>query len=62
MLVHKTFDGNNNADGIELGNSQNGLIFNNFFDTGDDGDELCGRLGKGVETFGQKAQSGADLQ
>ena len=57
-LVHKTFDGNN-ADGIELGNSQNGLIFNNFFDTGDDGMNFAAGFGKGVETFGQKAQSGA---
>lgn len=57
-LVHKIFDGNN-ADGIELGNSQNGLIFNNFFDTGDDGMNFAAGYGKGVETFAQKAQSGA---
>lgn len=57
-LIHKTFDGNN-ADGIELGNSQNGLIFNNFFDTGDDGMNFAAGYGKGVETFNQKAQSGA---
>ncbi|WP_052285123.1 glycosyl hydrolase family 28 protein [Kluyvera genomosp. 1] len=57
-LVHKTFDGNN-ADGIELGNSQNSLIFNNFFDTGDDGMNFAAGYGKGVETFAQKAQSGA---
>lgn len=56
-LTHKTFDGNN-ADGIELGNSQNGLVFNNFFDTGDDGMNFAAGYGKGVETFGQKAQSG----
>lgn len=57
-LSHKTFDGNN-ADGIELGNSQNGLVFNNFFDTGDDCMNFAAGYGKGVETFGQKAQSGA---
>lgn len=56
-LTHKTFDGNN-ADGIELGNSQNGLVFNNFFDTGDDGMNFAAGYGKGVETFDQKAQSG----
>lgn len=57
-LSHKTFDGNN-ADGIELGNSQHGLVFNNFFDTGDDGMNFAAGYGKGVETFAQKAQSGA---
>lgn len=57
-LSHKTFDGNN-ADGIELGNSQNALVFNNFFDTGDDGMNFAAGYGKGVETFGQKPQSGA---
>lgn len=57
-LSHKTFDGNN-ADGIELGNSQNGLVFNNFFDTGDDCMNFAAGYGKGVETFEQKAQSGA---
>lgn len=56
-LSHKTFDGNN-ADGIELGNSQNGMVFNNFFDTGDDGMNFAAGYGKGVETFNQKAQSG----
>ena len=57
-LSHKTFDGNN-ADGIEMGNSQNGLVFNNFFDTGDDCMNFAAGYGKGVETFNQKAQSGA---
>ena len=56
-LSHKTFDGNN-ADGIELGNSQNGLVFNNFFDTGDDCMNFAAGYGKGVDIFKQKAQSG----
>ncbi|CNJ90368.1 exo-poly-alpha-D-galacturonosidase [Yersinia aldovae] len=33
-LIHQTYDANN-ADGIELGNSQNMMVFNNVFDTGD---------------------------
>ncbi|CNF00578.1 exo-poly-alpha-D-galacturonosidase [Yersinia nurmii] len=34
-LIHQTYDANN-GDGIEFGNSQNVMVFNNFFDTGDD--------------------------
>lgn len=34
-LIHQTFDANN-GDGIEFGNSQNVIVMNNFFDTGDD--------------------------
>ncbi|RAT15145.1 MULTISPECIES: glycosyl hydrolase family 28 protein [Lonsdalea] len=34
-LTHQTYDANN-ADGVEFGNSQNVMAFNNVFDTGDD--------------------------
>lgn len=57
-LVHQTFDGNN-ADGVEFGNSQNALVFNNFFDTGDDCVNFAAGFGKGADTFHQKPQSGA---
>lgn len=57
-LQHKTYDGNN-ADGIEFGNSQNVMVFNNFFDTGDDSVNFAAGYGAGVAEFGQKAQSGA---
>lgn len=57
-ISHKTYDGNN-ADGIEFGNSRNAMVFNNFFDTGDDSVNFAAGYGKGVETFGQQAQSGA---
>lgn len=57
-LVHQTFDGNN-ADGVEFGNSQNALVFNNFFDTGDDCVNFAAGFGKGAETFHQQPQSGA---
>lgn len=57
-LVHTTFDANN-ADGIEFGNSQNVMVFNNFFDTGDDCVNFAAGYGAGVQEFGQKAQSGA---
>ena len=33
--VHKTYDANN-GDGIEFANSKGAMVFNNFFDTGDD--------------------------
>lgn len=57
-LVHQTFDGNN-ADGIECGNSQNALVFNNIFDTGDDCINFAAGFGKGAKTFRQQPQSGA---
>lgn len=57
-LSHTTFDANN-ADGIEFGNSQNVMVFNNFFDTGDDCVNFAAGYGAGVQEFGQKAQSGA---
>ncbi|MEF9677288.1 glycosyl hydrolase family 28 protein [Pectobacterium aroidearum] len=57
-LVHTTYDANN-ADGIEFGNSQNVMVFNNFFDTGDDSVNFAAGYGAEVATLGQKAQSGA---
>lgn len=57
-LSHTTFDANN-ADGIEFGNSQNVMVFNNFFDTGDDCVNFAAGFGAGVQEFEQKAQSGA---
>ena len=52
-----TYDANN-ADGIELGNTQNAMVFNNFFDTGDDGVNFATGLGKGVEDTDQEPSSG----
>nr|WP_263450813.1 glycosyl hydrolase family 28 protein [Klebsiella grimontii] len=57
-LVHQTFDGNN-ADGVEFGNSKNALVFNNFFDTGDDCVNFAAGFGKGAKTFHQQPQSAA---
>lgn len=51
-----TYDANN-ADGIELGNTQNAMVFNNFFDTGDDGINFATGLGKGVQDTDQKPSS-----
>lgn len=47
----------NNADGIEIGNTQNALIFNNFFDTGDDSINFATGLGNGVQDTHQKASN-----
>jgi polygalacturonase len=52
-----TYDANN-ADGIELGNTQNAMVFNNFFDTGDDGINFATGMGKGVQDTEQKPSSG----
>ncbi|HCQ8347337.1 TPA: glycoside hydrolase family 28 protein [Klebsiella variicola subsp. variicola] len=57
-LTHQTFDGNN-ADGIEFGNSQNSIVFNNVFNTGDDSVNFAAGFGKETEIHHQKAQSGA---
>lgn len=51
-----TYDANN-ADGIELGNTQNAMVFNNFFDTGDDGINFATGMGKGVQDTEQKPSS-----
>ena len=47
----------NNADGIEIGNTTNALIFNNFFDTGDDSINFATGLGNGVQDSHQKPSS-----
>jgi exo-poly-alpha-galacturonosidase len=53
-LTHTTFDANN-ADGMEYGNSQGGMVFNNFFDTGDDSVNFA--AGTGEEAKKQRPQS-----
>lgn len=52
-----TYDANN-ADGIELGNTQNAMVYNNFFDTGDDAVNFATGMGKGVQDTEQKPSSG----
>lgn len=51
-----TYDANN-ADGIELGNTQNAMVYNNFFDTGDDAVNFATGMGKGVGDTEQKPSS-----
>lgn len=48
-----TYDANN-ADGIELGNTSNALVYNCFFDTGDDSVNFATGLGKGVSDSNQQ--------
>ncbi len=52
-VKYTTYD-SNNADGIELGNTQNAVVFNNFFDTGDDSINFATGMGKGVLDCEQK--------
>lgn len=52
-----TYDANN-ADGIELGNTQNAMVYNNFFDTGDDAVNFATGMGKGVQDTEQKPSEG----
>lgn len=47
----------NNADGIEIGNTQNVMIFNNFINTGDDGINFATGMGKGVQDSEQQASA-----
>ncbi|MDO5292324.1 MAG: fibronectin type III domain-containing protein [bacterium] len=47
----------NNADGIEIGNTENALIYNNFFDTGDDSINFATGLGNGVKDAEQQPSS-----
>lgn len=54
--THKTWDANN-GDGIEFANSRNAMVFNNFFDTGDDCVNFA--AGTGAEAVKQKPQDGA---
>src|SRR4029079_4543415 len=44
-LIHKTYDAKN-GDGIEFGNSDGLLVFNNFMDTGDDDINFAAGLGQ----------------
>ena len=52
-VKYTTYD-SNNADGIELGNTQNAVVFNNFFDTGDDSINFATGMGKGVQDCEQR--------
>lgn len=54
--THKTYDANN-GDGIEFANSRGAMVFNNFFDTGDDCVNFA--AGTGAEAVKQKAQQDA---
>jgi len=51
-----TYD-TNNGDGIELGNTQDAMVFNNFFDTGDDAVNFATGMGKGVQDTEQRPSS-----
>ncbi|MFO2463507.1 glycoside hydrolase family 28 protein [Pseudomonas sp. 15FMM2] len=53
---HKTYDANN-GDGIEFANSKGALVFNNFFDTGDDCVNFA--AGTGADAVRQKPQEDA---
>jgi exo-poly-alpha-galacturonosidase len=55
-IIHQTYDVNN-ADGIEFGNSSGSLVFNNFFDTGDDCVNFA--AGMGAEAKSQPPMQGA---
>ncbi|QTF06711.1 glycoside hydrolase family 28 protein [Brenneria izadpanahii] len=57
-LIHQTYDANN-GDGIEFGNSKNVMVFNNFFDTGDDCINFA--AGTGEEAKRQDPMRGAWL-
>ncbi|MBJ7223096.1 glycosyl hydrolase family 28 protein [Brenneria sp. L3-3C-1] len=57
-LIHQTYDANN-GDGIEFGNSKNVMVFNNFFDTGDDSINFA--AGTGEKARQQEPMSGAWL-
>lgn len=54
--THKTYDANN-GDGIEFANSKGALVFNNFFDTGDDCVNFA--AGTGADAVHQKPQEEA---
>ncbi|ATA26209.1 exo-poly-alpha-D-galacturonosidase [Brenneria goodwinii] len=57
-LIHQTYDANN-GDGIEFGNSKNVMVFNNFFDTGDDSINFA--AGTGEKAGQQESMNGAWL-
>lgn len=54
--THKTYDANN-GDGIEFANSKGALVFNNFFDTGDDCVNFA--AGTGADAVHQRPQEDA---
>jgi len=54
--THKTYDANN-GDGIEFANSRGAMVFNNFFDTGDDCVNFA--AGTGAQAVKQKPQQDA---
>ena len=54
--THKTYDANN-GDGIEFANSRGAMVFNNFFDTGDDCVNFA--AGTGADAVQQKPQEDA---
>ncbi|ACS84017.1 glycosyl hydrolase family 28 protein [Musicola paradisiaca] len=47
-VTHHTYDANN-GDGIEFGNSQDTMVFNSVFDTGDDCINFAAGMGKSAE-------------
>lgn len=54
--THTTYDANN-GDGIEFANSKGAMVFNNFFDTGDDCVNFA--AGTGADAVHQKPQEDA---
>ncbi|SDU95747.1 glycosyl hydrolase family 28 protein [Pseudomonas mucidolens] len=54
--THMTYDANN-GDGIEFANSKGAMVFNNFFDTGDDCVNFA--AGTGADAVHQKPQEDA---
>lgn len=55
-VTHHTFD-TGNGDGVEFGNSRNVMVYNNFFDTGDDCVNFA--AGTGLEAEKQHPMHGA---
>ncbi|POZ64146.1 exo-poly-alpha-D-galacturonosidase [Dickeya solani] len=47
-VIHQTFDANN-GDGVEFGNSQNIMVFNSVFDTGDDSINFAAGMGQDAQ-------------
>ena len=47
----------NNGDGIEIGNTQNAMVYNCFFDTGDDAVNFATGMGKATEDTQQQSSS-----
>ncbi|WJM87022.1 glycoside hydrolase family 28 protein [Dickeya chrysanthemi] len=47
-VIHQTFNANN-GDGVEFGNSQNIMVFNSVFDTGDDSINFAAGMGQDAQ-------------